>query len=88
MKAHLSLDQAVQLFPTPRACDGDKGIRTPEGAAKERERRKKGQDLPTVVGGSLNPQWVEWLMGYPLGWTDLGGSATPSSRRSRKPLGA
>ena len=22
-------------------------------------------------GGSLNPQWVEWLMGYPDGWTDL-----------------
>jgi hypothetical protein len=23
------------------------------------------------VSGSLNPQWVEWLMGYPEGWTDL-----------------
>jgi hypothetical protein len=22
-------------------------------------------------GGSLNPTWVEWLMGWPLGWTDL-----------------
>jgi len=21
--------------------------------------------------GSLNPEWVEWLMGYPVGWTDL-----------------
>jgi hypothetical protein len=21
--------------------------------------------------GSLNPMWVEWLMGWPLGWTDL-----------------
>jgi hypothetical protein len=21
--------------------------------------------------GRLNPQWVEWLMGYPVGWTDL-----------------
>jgi hypothetical protein len=20
---------------------------------------------------SLNPQWVELLMGYPVGWTDL-----------------
>jgi hypothetical protein len=20
--------------------------------------------------GSLNPTWVEWLMGYPEGWTD------------------
>ena len=36
------------------------------------------------VGGSLNPTWVEWLMGFPLGWTDLEPSATPSSRKSRK----
>ena len=25
----------------------------------------------TTVGGKLNPMWVEWLMGWPLGWTDL-----------------
>ena len=23
-------------------------------------------------GGKLNPTWVEWLMGFPIGWTDLG----------------
>jgi len=27
-------------------------------------------------GGSLNPQWVEWLMGFPEGWTDLSNSET------------
>jgi hypothetical protein len=21
-------------------------------------------------GGPLNPEWVEWLMGWPLGWTN------------------
>ena len=21
--------------------------------------------------GQLNPPWVEWLMGWPIGWTDL-----------------
>jgi hypothetical protein len=25
----------------------------------------------TAAGGQLNPTWVEWLMGFPLGWTDL-----------------
>jgi hypothetical protein len=34
--------------------------------------------------GTLNPTWVEWLMGFPLGWTVLEPSETPSSRRSRK----
>jgi hypothetical protein len=26
---------------------------------------------PGAIGGSLNPPWVEWLMGWPIGWTDL-----------------
>jgi len=21
------------------------------------------------LGGELNPDWLEWLMGYPMGWT-------------------
>jgi hypothetical protein len=39
--------------------------------------------LSEVVGGTLNPTWVEWLMGFPLGWTDCGASGTRSSRKSR-----
>jgi len=27
--------------------------------------------LSEQVGGSLNPTWVEWLQGFPLGWTEL-----------------
>ena len=30
-----------------------------------------GIALSTQAGGKLNPTWVEWLMGWPLGWTDL-----------------
>ena len=29
-----------------------------------------------VTDGALNPMWVEWLMGWPLGWTDLKPLAT------------
>jgi hypothetical protein len=28
-------------------------------------------NLGTQVGGQLNPPWVEWLMGWPIGFTDL-----------------
>ena len=31
--------------------------------------------------GPLNPTWVEWLMGWPLGWTDLHASATDRFRQ-------
>jgi hypothetical protein len=24
-----------------------------------------------VVTGQLNPTWVEWLMGFPAGWTEV-----------------
>jgi hypothetical protein len=129
-------DQVAHLFPTPRAADGDKGTRSPDGVTKELS-RGHGIDLPahvqifptptihgnynracasagsgdgleTFVGmyptptandsknnnppsqrtengrhsaqlnvaasGALNPDWVEWLMGFPIGWTaDIGG---------------
>ena len=67
------LNEQVLLWPTPRAADGTKGIRTPEGAAAMKARgRKNGVDLPTAIGGgTLNPMWVEWLMGYPCGATVL-----------------
>ena len=35
------------------------------------------QDLAAIkTFGQLNPQWVEWLMGYPVGWTELSASVT------------
>jgi hypothetical protein len=48
------------------------------------QRISEGRQVGLVdqVGGSLNPAWVEWLMGFPLGWTDCEDSATPSSPRS------
>jgi hypothetical protein len=33
---------------------------------------------------NLNPQFVEYLMGYPIGWTDVTLLAMPSSRKSRQ----
>jgi len=37
---------------------------------------RKSPNLGTQAGGKLNPTWVEWLMGWPLGWTDLKPLAT------------
>lgn len=35
----------------------------------ERGGGKKGEQLPNAVGGPLNPDWCEWFMGFPIGWT-------------------
>lgn len=43
------------------------------GVISEEERRS----MAAGNGGQLNPTWVEWLMGFPLGWTDLSASETP-----------
>lgn len=29
------------------------------------------KDKAQRSGGQLNPEWIEWLMGWPIGWTDL-----------------
>ncbi len=63
-----------RMWPTPKS--------SPSGPDYERVNRPKSgaDDLATVVArdtpGQLNPMWVEWLMGYPSGWTDLEDSET------------
>lgn len=42
--------------------------------------------LAALVGGALNPTWVEWLMGFPLEWTVSKAWETRSSRKSQKSL--
>lgn len=79
---HFALRHAVQKWPTPAARDyKDAGQNTNYEKVKE-----KGK-LAGAAGGALNPAWVEWLMGFPVGWTDCEPSGTPSSPRSRKKSG-
>jgi hypothetical protein len=62
-----------KLWPTPTARDY-KGWRKPETlAAAGRGATNSLNDALTCQGqhGALNPTWVEWLMGFPQGWTDL-----------------
>jgi hypothetical protein len=66
------------LWTTP--CADDTGARKAGYA-------QGGMPLSAQAGGSLNPTWVEWLMGFPLGWTALDASEMPSSRKSLKSSG-
>ncbi len=66
----------VGLVPTPTARDwrgGHKGT----CMTTKRTPNDHGCQLNDMVdGGQLNPNWVEWLMGFPPGWTDLEASET------------
>jgi hypothetical protein len=53
------------------------------GKASQATHERNSRPLSEQIGGSLNPTWVEWLMGFPLEWTALKDWATPSSRKSR-----
>lgn len=68
-----NLTQAVamdQMLATPCARD----YRT--GQRKRYENKARANNLNDQIGGQLNPMWVEWLMGFPPGWTDLNASET------------
>ena len=62
------------LFPTPRTkglCGGTGSFRMlaklkEDGKITEEERRS----MAAGNGGALNPEWIEWLMAFPHGWTD------------------
>ena len=82
MKLYLSErnteEKGYFLWRTPDAhCD--RGFRKRETFEK---RQKRGMPMQLndqvahiaqtpIEGGSLNPQWVEWLMGFPAGWTTV-----------------
>jgi hypothetical protein len=53
-------------WPTPTVSTGG-----PERNKAAGNGSGTGIKLSTAVGGQLSPMWVEWLMGFPLGWTDL-----------------
>ncbi len=59
----------VEKFPTPSARDWKSSNASPE--TMERNARPLNELVTSGAGGQLNPTWVEWLMGWPLGWTDL-----------------
>ena len=58
------------LWPTPTAHISKEAGYPAEG-------RRNTPTLSYQAGGRLNPQWVEWLMGYPINHTALKPSETP-----------
>ena len=57
------LSSHTETFPTPTARDYRSG--------KGWKDTGHTPQLPEVLGGTVNPEFVEWLQGFPIGWTEL-----------------
>ena len=64
-----NLATAVRHWPTLAARDY-RAPNSPDGASRSSRPPTSGEQLPNAIGGVLNPEWCEILMGYPPGYTD------------------
>ncbi len=61
------------MWPTPTATEYGSSNNGCPGDGRETYATAGKASLSTTArreGGSLNPAWVEALMGFPTGWTD------------------
>ena len=89
----LSLSAAV-FYLTPAASEGYRSTLKPaafreKSPAANLSAQIIHQEKPLSEKAALNPDWVEWLMGFPQGWTAVSSGppsrrASPGSPRTRK----
>ena len=64
------------FYLTPIASDGMRSTFKPEVMLKSKDKANLAAQIirlenPHSETAALNPDWVEWLMGFPLKWTDI-----------------
>jgi len=77
-KVQIGLEHAVKHWTTP--CADDTGHRTAKYA-------QGGTALSMQAGGKLNPNWVGWLMGFPIGWANSKATEMPRCHYRQQPHG-
>jgi DNA (cytosine-5)-methyltransferase 1 len=95
VKFGAKLSDAVNLemkknWPTPQVADyKDRGNLSNPSIQRRMEIGKQVnlQMCVSQTSGQLNPMWVEWLMGWPQGWTELKPSEMAKSHSVPQQLG-
>ena len=77
----LNLADTVRIFPTPTANEDACG--TPDG--KMQKMLGNHPEVRNQGKGTLNPDWVEWLMGFPIGYTNLEELEEPQQSKKTEP---
>lgn len=67
-----------RFWPTPcaSAAKGSSPAALTRKSGKDRSNDRIDHAVMASDGGQLNPEWLEWLMGWPIGWTELKPLAT------------
>lgn len=64
--------RATWATPVSKSVSGGRMGRDGGAHARAAMVEQHGEEvMRQVTGGRLNPRWVEWLMGFPIGWTSL-----------------
>lgn len=70
-----TLTDAVTKWPTPTVAmhkgSSARAMTRASGASRENDRLDYAVEQGQIANGRLNADWVEWLMGFPIGWTSL-----------------
>ena len=74
----LAMMAKKDMWPTPTAHNA-KETNAPS------ETNRNTPTLAAQIGGKLSPLWVEWLMGFPIGFTVSKDWVTPKSRSKQPP---
>jgi hypothetical protein len=77
--AHRTSEARKQKYWTTPTAHNAKETNAPS------ESLRNTPTLTAQAGGQLNPMWIEWLMGFPIGFTVLKDWVTPKSRSKRQP---
>lgn len=83
----MPLSLAVKLWPTPTGGGKSKTTCLGDWGGSGSRKKLRGMVSEKELFGPLNPDWVEWLMGWPIGHTDLKPSETAKSRNAELLLG-
>jgi len=64
---------SARTWPTPvaSASKGSSQAALKRKSGADRSKARLDHAVMASDGGQLNPEWVEWLMGWPIGWTEL-----------------
>ena len=78
MSGRITTGTDGSYLPTPTRHNGQEGGYPGEG-------RRRSPPLGWVLGGKINPQFTEWMMGWPIGYTALEQSETVKSLSKQQP---